>query len=455
MEHCTNVYLLNFTVKTRVFFCVFLFVLIFNACQKQNGNIIIDAQQNNNNQLDIFRTDTLTLLTKTIREDSLPANGISYTLLGELHDPVLGKSKASIFAKMIILEPENNFPNAIEPDSAILYIPIVDGLNFYGNPLTKQRLKVFTLNQTIAAGSIYYQQQNIDYNTHVSSSHYGLLYQQKIDSIGYRKTKMGLKPGLMIKLSAEFARNLQQMPLEAYKSNEGLAKHFQGIALIPESDELMPGEGGYAVLDLSNAISTSYRAKILLYYNDTSTFIFGFETKSTIANQGKTGPYPQEIVNQLQGPDKSYPITYLQALSGLKTSINIPNLLHLAKNGNIGINKAEIFFYTTNISNAKLFAPPRLNLYQPLNPNSIRNRLIDDAVQSPASFGGVYDETRKCYRFTVTRHLQNIFNDQHFKNINSNLGLFLALPTDNPVIGARAGIDHSKTKLIITYTKPN
>lgn len=120
-------------MKIRVSLAILLVLLGFSACKKQDGNIIIDGQSNNN-QLDIFRADTFTLLTKTIREDSLPGNGINYSLLGEMNDPILGKSKASLFAKMMILEPENNFPNSIEPDSAILYIPMVDGLNFYGNP---------------------------------------------------------------------------------------------------------------------------------------------------------------------------------------------------------------------------------------------------------------------------------------------------------------------------------
>mgnify|MGYP003350632238 CR=1 FL=1 len=40
------------------------------------------------------------------------------------------------------------------------------------------------------------------------------------------------------------------------------------------------------------------------------------------------------------------------------------------------------------------------------------------------------------------------------KRLKNNLGLYFAVPTDNPIIGARASIDHSKTKLIITYTKP-
>lgn len=441
-------------MKFRVLLAVLVVLMGLAACKKQDGNIIIDGQSNNN-QLDIARTDTFTLLANTIREDSLPGNGISYSLLGEMHDPILGKSKASLFAKMIILEPENNFPNNIEPDSAILYIPMVDGLNFYGNPLTKQRLQIFPLDETISSGKVYYQNQNIAYNKQLSANYYGLLFQQKFDSIGYRKEKMGLKPGLMVKLSAEFARSLMQMPAEAYQSNDGLAKHFKGVAIIPENDELLPGEGGYAVLDLANNISLAYRAKILLYYNDTSTFIFGFEGKGSIVNQGKVGPYPQNINDQLNNPNKYYNNTYIQALSGLKTKIQIPYLLNLTTEGNVGINKAEIVFYTDATPNIRQFAPPRLNLYQPLNALSVRNRLIDDATQSPSTFGGVYDEAKKCYRFTVTRHIQNILNDQHFKSLNTNLGMYLAIPTDNPVIGARTGIDQSKTKLIITYTKPN
>jgi hypothetical protein len=35
------------------------------------------------------------------------------------------------------------------------------------------------------------------------------------------------------------------MPAEAYQTNEGLLKHFNGIAIVPQNDELNPGEGGF------------------------------------------------------------------------------------------------------------------------------------------------------------------------------------------------------------------
>ena len=439
-------------------FALVLFMAL-SACKNNEGNIVITGQQNSD-QLTLFRTDTFTLKTSTVLEDSLPANNLTYVLFGEFHDPLLGKSKASIYAKMNILAPENNFPNTIEPDSALLYIPLVDGLNFYGNSLTKQQIKIYQLDETLIGTNIYYQKQSKPkLNKNVSTDFYGYIYQQKFDSIGYKKGKMGLKPGLLIKLSKEFARQLQQMPSEAYQTNEGLLKHFSGIAIVAQNDELSPGEGGVGVLDLANAININYRAKILLYYNDTSTYIFGFDGRSTIINSSETGPYPEFVESQLKEPNKNYNTTYVQALNGVKTKIEIPYLLNLVQSGshgenNVGINNATLRLYVDDNTNANYFAPPRMNLFQPISRSSDRNRLVEDALASPTKFGGVFNDKGRYYQFDITRHLQNLLNDKAFEGKDNNLGLYFAVPTDNPVIGARAAIDHSKTKLIITYTKP-
>ena len=439
-------------------FALVLFMAL-SACKNNEGNIVITGQQKSD-QLTLFRTDTFTLKTSTVLEDSLPANNLTYVLFGEFHDPLLGKSKASIYAKMNILAPENNFPNTIEPDSALLYIPLVDGLNFYGNSLTKQQIKIYQLDETLIGTNIYYQKQSKPkLNKNVSTDFYGYIYQQKFDSIGYKKGKMGLKPGLLIKLSKEFARQLQQMPSEAYQTNEGLLKHFSGIAIVAQNDELSPGEGGVGVLDLANAININYRAKILLYYNDTSTYIFGFDGRSTIINSSETGPYPEFVESQLKEPNKNYNTTYVQALNGVKTKIEIPYLLNLVQSGshgenNVGINNATLRLYVDDNTNANYFAPPRMNLFQPISRRSDRNRLVEDALASPTKFGGVFNDKGRYYQFDITRHLQNLLNDKAFEGKDNNLGLYFAVPTDNPVIGARAAIDHSKTKLIITYTKP-
>jgi hypothetical protein len=181
--------------------------------------------------------------------------------------------------------------------------------------------------------------------------------------------------------------------------------------------------------------------------------MFGFNGKSSVINRGQTGPYTLEIQNQLDNPNNSYQTTFVQALSGVKTEIQIPHLLNLAKDGNISIQSAQIEFAVKDY-NEYFFTAPRLSLFKPYAEGSQRNFLIEDAVSS-SNYGGTFNKSTGTYTFTITRHLQNIINAHYFNQEDINLGLYLAVPSDQPVIGARSVIDHTKTRLIITYVKPN
>ena len=118
-----------------------LLLLSWVACKPESGNISLEGQ-GNANQLTLYRSDTFSVYASTVSEDSLPGNGLSYALLGAMNDPMLGPSRASIFASISLIEPNNDFPNSKDPDSAVLFIPVVEGLNFYGNRSTEQVLRV-------------------------------------------------------------------------------------------------------------------------------------------------------------------------------------------------------------------------------------------------------------------------------------------------------------------------
>jgi len=438
-------------VKIRFAISVVSIALLFlGSCSREEGNIIIEGQDGNK-QMSLFVTDTLTLLTKTINEDSLPGNGLSYSLLGALNDPIFGKSKASIFADLSIVEPNNQFPNTEEPDSAILFIPTVDGLNFYGDRNYIHNLTIAPITENIDPAKTYYQTDSFPVDFSLATNYSGQLINDYQDSLGYRNIKLAPYKGIRVKLSAEFTKFLMNMDSEAYETNSGLDAHFKGLAIIPESKEV--GTGSLAVMDLTNVISNAYRAKILLYYSDTQTFMFGFNGKSSVINRGQTGPYTLEIQNQLDNPNNSYQTTFVQALSGVKTEIQIPHLLNLAKDGNISIQSAQIEFAVKDY-NEYFFTAPRLSLFKPYAEGSQRNFLIEDAVSS-SNYGGTFNKSTGTYTFTITRHLQNIINAHYFNQEDINLGLYLAVPSDQPVIGARSVIDHTKTRLIITYVKPN
>ncbi|MFM1897866.1 MAG: hypothetical protein RL577_106 [Bacteroidota bacterium] len=450
--------------STRIAFFSLL-VLSWVACKPESGNISLEGQ-GNANQLTLFRSDTFSVYASTVREDSLPGNGLSYALIGAMNDPALGPSRASLFASISLIEPNSDFPNSKNPDSAVLFIPVVEGLNFYGNRSTEQVLRVYPLLEDIESGKTYYQHIAPSYDASVYSEYRGTLFSLYRDSLPYRKTKLAPESGLRITLSPEMAKKLMSLPKSAYTTNDELAKYFPGIAIVPQNTDMAPGAGGFGVFDMHTIGSLAYRAKILLYYDDTSTFVFGFDGKTQTTTAGQIGPHPSAVTQQTLNPNAHYNQTYVQALGGLKTWLRFPSIYSLIQDGNVAINKAELVLQTSSgfSTSNSFYSAPRLNLFQPLSigqdPNSgeltffsDRNALIEDGTS--AGFGGIYNESNQTYRFIITRHFQNLLNRSWFDSIDYNGGLYLCVPSDQPVLGARSILDHSKTKLIITYTKPN
>jgi len=425
--------------------------MYFTSCSKEDGNIVLDGQ-GNGNQLGLFVTDTLSFTARTVDEDSLPGNGIRYALLGSMNDAELGKSSSSLYANLVLIEPNSNFPTGELSDSAILFIPSVDGLNTYGERTTPQLLKIDKLESSILGSNVYYQNSEFEIDENYTTTYFGALIKPIKDSVKYRKTKLQPYDGLRIKLSKKLADYLMNMPKEAYQTNENLAKYFKGISIVPQDQDLAQGNGSMCVFDINNIISMAYRAKVMLYYQDTNTFVFGFGGSSTAVTKGKTGPYKNDIREQMS-INKHYDRTYVQALSGVKTKIELPYLYNLIEKGNISINKAEIEFFVTDYDE-NFFAPPRLNLFQPAAKNSVRNYFIPDALNA-STYGGLYNSKTRSYKFTITQHLQKLLNEMYFQKKNLNNGLYLAVPTDQPVIGARGIFDHTKTKINLIYSKPN
>lgn len=439
-------------MKSRILWLL-VFAGAFFSCKKREGNIIIDGQGQGLGY-DLIRTDTFSLEASTIREDSLPGNGLPYSLIGFMNDPVLGKTRANVFASIILNAPASDFPNTLTPDSAILFIPIINGLNFYGDKNAVQQWDIHPLISQFSSGSVYYQSDKPDYDKNVKTIWSGNAYPNSSDSFRHGNGKLGFKPGIRIKLSAEMAKQLMQMPKDAYKSDDELKKYFPGLAILPQDNGLTSGEGGIGVYGFSSVGVLGSRASVFLYYNDTSTFVFNFAASSRIVTTAQTGPYPTEVTSQLNDSTKSFPMTWVQALNGLKTWVRIPGLLNISNAKNVAVNRAQITFYLKDtLFSSEFMAPPRLNLFRPAGKGSNRNFVLSDG--NNLNFGGVLNEAKGTYTFNITRHVQDLMNDYFLKGENNNLGLYLSVPTAEPVLATRAAIDHTKTRFEITYTKLN
>ena len=90
-------------------------IILLFSCTKKEGNIVLEGQ-NNQNPFNLISCDTLTFTARTVDEDSLPGNGLRYSLLGNINDEILGKSTASLYANISLIEPNTNFPNTEDAD---------------------------------------------------------------------------------------------------------------------------------------------------------------------------------------------------------------------------------------------------------------------------------------------------------------------------------------------------
>ena len=180
------------------------------------------------------------------------------------------------------------------------------------------------------------------------------------------------------------------------------------------------------------------------------------------------------IAAQIKTP-ADYAVTYLQAMSGVRSKITFPFLKNLkASTGKIVINKAELVVDISDPTDSVPFKiPPRLSLYR-LDLAKQRQNLPDNNVASQTNpggdpravlpFGGFYDKTKKSYTFVITSYIQDIVDGK-----TVDYGTYLA-PTattefnlqpyatsaGRAVIGSFNNTANRKIRLNIYYVKnPN
>jgi hypothetical protein len=360
---------------------------------------------------------------------------------------------------MSIFEPQADFPNTLTPDSAILYLPFIEGVNYYGNYLEDQIIKISELENEIATNTTYYQ--GLDYSVVGAPTFYkGQTFFFDYHTVKHNNIDMLMPPGLYVRLDPLMAKRLMSFPVNDYENNELLQADFKGFAIEAIPNDLDPGNGGFGVFNMASTAAVSDMAKVLVYYNDTSDFIFKLSGSSSIVNTGKSHGYSAAVNQQLNSSGYINTTVYAQGGNSVKGQVQIQDLDKLAAKGKVVVNKATVtVFLKDNTWDEFYFTRPlRINLLKPQE-NTIRNTIIKDQydVSRPSNLlaiGGDLNESDNSYTFTITRQMQEWIND-YSDGLSPNPSFNLTIPSDNPVTGARGVFDLSKTKIRVTYAVPN
>ena len=381
---------------------VSLAVISFSSC-KDPDELGLEVLPNSD-QVFVLTTDSTTLVTRTIKEDSLLSRGLSYQLLGSFDDPVFGRSDASLYTQIRLgLTPAIGQTGTLVADSLILSLAYA---GYYGDTTTTQTIHIYRIGDNILTDSLYY-------TTKVFS-----LYSPQDDLANGFSFKP--KPGTIINISSTDQPAQLRIPLPAALADSILSwnglsqladnatwiQYFKGLYI--KTDPVNgSGMGAISYFDVNNVYS-----KLSLYYHrDTTSYQYDFTLSAATTVCHQEHDYhgiASDVGHQLSDSTFKDSLNYLQSMAGIKTKITFPYLKHFLDSGNIVVNKAELEI-TVQEGSTDLYASPSKLLLVYID-SSGKSFFLADFFEGASYFGGSYNSTTRTYKFNMARHLQKILN---------------------------------------------
>jgi hypothetical protein len=418
---------------------------------KKDGQLFPEFNDEN---LSIQFTDTFNIITTVIKEDSIQTDISGVNLLGIYHDSIMGFASSSIYTEITLAGTNVSFGNNAVIDSAVLSLKYLDITSFYGNILTPMSINVFQLTEQLTK-SEYYSNEDLTTNPSPLGSLTFTPVTNDSTKIISNGDTIKLAPQVRIRLDDAFGQSIIDLGKNSntISDNQTLKNLVNGFHITPNttvtSSTLVKGDGAIITFDMNSSASTL----TLYYHNDTESnksYSFLINSESKKFNRFNHNYSNTDVEKHLAGSGFDSTITYVQSMGGVKTKLLIPNIKELTKEGNVIINKAELVLTINDGSDFSLKAIENLVLTG-INSSGTPTFLID-YFEGSDYFGGTVDNTTKTYRFNISRHLQDII-----QNNTADYGLYLM--SSGSAVNANRSIINSfkhpsnKIKLNITYSK--
>ena len=372
-------------------------------------------------------SDTLSIVATSITNDSIrtytpfTSSQLATYLLGNLNDPVFGRSTSTIYAQVY---PESNnprFSDSTMVDSIVLVLPY-DIDNFYAKVAGETfDIEVFQLAEALLEDNEYYSNQEAMVEPMSIGNAQAMVSTDSLEFIDYEGTDtvMVKFPHYRIALDGAIADLLVGLDSTIYSSDSLFLDAFKGLQLKSAADDM-----GMLSFDL-----LSPDAGIYLYYRDSINgkprrFLYDFDIQPTVRFTNYKHDYAGAPVAQfLNKPELGDSLIFVQGMAGLETKLEIPNVTDLQ---GLVVNKAELEFYVANIEGDENdFAPiTQLILTAPNSDGTLvaiedieiilsQRRSLEDL------FGGTPlldpDGGPTVYKMNISAHLQEVIDGSRSK----------------------------------------
>ncbi len=395
---------------------VLLFTVFFVSCEEPELGL---ETQPGGDSANLLSELNLKVEAATEREDSVKTDELSLNLLGAYNDPLLGKIRSAIY--MQLRPAVSNIDLGVNPiaDSIVLVLPY---RSYYGD-VSKlnglQKFRAFRVREMMYKDSSYFSSDTLERDQiPLGSSSY--FTPSLIDSVSVTGKKEA--PQLRFKLDQSLADEFITNP-EDIVNADVFTSFFNGIYIDADTRNQNDDQG--AILDF-NLIGG---ARIDLFYkndgNDSLKTSFIVNESSARFTRFKH-TYKSEVTSSLGSFESGKQKLYIHNMGGLRTKLQIPEIMNWKAGRNILIHKA-LMTLTVDANTLGKYAPnPQLNI---VLKDDDGNLIIspDLSVNSTSYSGGVYNSTTKEYTFNIARYLQSRLNgvitDEYFYIQPSGTGI--------------------------------
>ena len=342
-------------------------------------------------QLVTVFSDTSTVSTTTVKEDSLKSDELSLQLLGSYVDPVFGLSTASIFSQVNLVGTPT-FGNTPVADSFYLYLAYA---GYYGDTTQSQTINIYRMTDDMHIDSSYFSNKTFGYDP------------SPLATVTFTPHPLTNDSGaadafLKIPISSTLANEIVSQSTSTFASNADWLLYFKGL-YIKSNDAVGTGAISYF---------SFFKSKLTLYFHDTSLTAqnYTFSLQGSRVNQfsHNFSINNSDVSRQLADSNYNDSLNYLQAMSGVKTKISFPFLKHFLDSGNILVNRAELKIETAS----PVILPYTLpgNLLLVTTDNTGEQIFPIDYYESTGYYGGILNSDGTSYTFNIGRQLQRYLN---------------------------------------------
>ncbi|NQX98449.1 MAG: DUF4270 family protein [Flavobacteriales bacterium] len=437
----------NLLLRKAFFLSVAFFLTFLFSCKK-NGELSPDFDNGN---LSVNFTDTFSIKTSLVQEDSLRTDLSTSHILGIYRDPIFGLVSSSIYSQVILTGVNVDFNAPVSSfDSIVLTL---DYLGLYGDTLWPMTVNVFELSDALDKGTDNYSNTYVAHNsTPLGSTTFTPNLSDSITTIP--SDTIVQKAHLRIRLDDTFGQNIMAADASGtndLSNNNSFTSFMKGLYITTNdsvsTSSLNTNEGSLIYFDMNSPLTT-----LTVYYQDSLSYNFTINAEGEIFSRFDFNYTGTDIEKHLTNDiSRDQTVTYVATMGRVKTKIELPTIKDLNKNGAVTINKAELTF--TVKSGSDLSPDDLLESLTLIGINATGEGVfLPDALEGLDHYGGTYDETTNSFTYNITRHIHQLVY-----NTPIDYGMYL-IANGATTIANRAVINSENSptfeiKLEITYSK--